>query len=189
LKLRVRGPRPATPGALPATPRFRNVFALASEAARQLGHDFVGTEHLLLGLLRESEGVGAQVLMERGVTLDRAERTLHRLLGTPRPASPPAALSQAESLAAGGPPAKVPEISPRDRKLRALRFFILCLVIVWPILFFGVRRVARPRARARVAWMLALPFSALFAWRCDAALHSAGARRRQLRNPEQLFGQ
>ncbi len=64
-----------TMGRLPFTPRAKKVIELAFEEARALGHNYVGTEHLLLGLLREREGVGAQALMEQGVTVDdvRAE--------------------------------------------------------------------------------------------------------------------
>lgn len=51
------------------TVEARRAVVLASEEARGLGHNWIGTEHLLLGLLREGQGVGAQVLVERGVTL------------------------------------------------------------------------------------------------------------------------
>jgi ATP-dependent Clp protease ATP-binding subunit ClpA len=55
-------------GRLPHTPRAKKVIELAIESARELGNNYVGTEHLLLGLLREKEGVAAQVLADCGVT-------------------------------------------------------------------------------------------------------------------------
>jgi ATP-dependent Clp protease ATP-binding subunit ClpA len=59
-----------TPGKLPQTPRARQVIEYAIEEARNLNHNYVGTEHLLLGLLHEEEGVAAQVLLELGLRLD-----------------------------------------------------------------------------------------------------------------------
>jgi ATP-dependent Clp protease ATP-binding subunit ClpC len=68
-------------GKLPLTPRARNVVRFAMEEASSLDHDYVGTPHLLLGLLREVEGVGAQILMNLGIRLEAArERTAKRLV-------------------------------------------------------------------------------------------------------------
>src|SRR6266481_1649682 len=58
-------------GRLPHTPRTKKVIEYSVEEARNLNHNYVGTEHLLLGLLREQEGVAAQVLMNLGLKLDR----------------------------------------------------------------------------------------------------------------------
>jgi ATP-dependent Clp protease ATP-binding subunit ClpC len=60
---------------IPFTPRAKKVLELSLREALQLGHNYIGTEHILLGLVREGEGVGAQVLKKRGATLDgiRAE--------------------------------------------------------------------------------------------------------------------
>ena len=58
------GPATKKAGNLPDTPRARKVLAYAGREARSLGHSYVGTEHLLLGLLRESEGVAAPVLKD-----------------------------------------------------------------------------------------------------------------------------
>ncbi len=63
------------------TPRLRRVAERAQREARHLGHDYLGTEHLLLGLLGESEGSAAQVLSNLGVDRDRARQTVMRLLG------------------------------------------------------------------------------------------------------------
>src|SRR5438132_2388861 len=57
---------------LPWTSRAKKVLELAMSEARELEHRYVGTEHLLLGLLREEKGIAAQVLTEAGVTLERA---------------------------------------------------------------------------------------------------------------------
>ena len=55
-------------GEVPFTPRAKRVLELAVDEARQLGHNYVGTEHILLGLIREGEGVAAQVLKNMGLT-------------------------------------------------------------------------------------------------------------------------
>jgi ATP-dependent Clp protease ATP-binding subunit ClpA len=68
-------------GRLPQTPRARKVIDFAEDEARMLNHDYVGTEHLLLGLLREQEGVAAQVLIHLGLKLvDIREEVLNLLL-------------------------------------------------------------------------------------------------------------
>ena len=77
-----------TIGEIPFTPRAKRVLELAVEEARSLGHNYVGTEHLLLGLIREGEGVAAKVLLELGVDRKRVrEETLKLLGGTPSTAS------------------------------------------------------------------------------------------------------
>jgi ATP-dependent Clp protease ATP-binding subunit ClpA len=68
-------------GRLPHTPRARKVIDYAVEEARGLNHNYVGTEHLLLGLLREQEGVAAQVLMNLGLSLENAREEILNLLG------------------------------------------------------------------------------------------------------------
>ena len=70
---------------LPYTSRAKKVLELAMTEARELNHAYVGTEHLLLGLLREHSGIGAQVLIDRGVTLDTARAEVLRILGTEMP--------------------------------------------------------------------------------------------------------
>ena len=64
------GPDMVTMGKLPQTPRAKKVVEYAMEEARNLNHNYVGTEHLLLGLIREQEGVAAQVLMNLGLKLE-----------------------------------------------------------------------------------------------------------------------
>ena len=72
---------PQAEGNLVYTPRAQRVRALASDQADRLGHTYIGTEHLLLGLLVEGEGVGAQMLAGFGVTLATIEQELDRLVG------------------------------------------------------------------------------------------------------------
>ncbi len=80
-----RGERPST-GESGLTPRAKRVIELAIDEARQLSHNYIGTEHLLLGLLREGEGVAAGVLNSLGVTLERARSETAQVLsqGVPR---------------------------------------------------------------------------------------------------------
>jgi ATP-dependent Clp protease ATP-binding subunit ClpC len=66
-KLVQSGPDMVTMGKLPQTPRAKKVIEYSMEEARNLGHNYVGTEHILLGLLREDEGVAAQILMNLGL--------------------------------------------------------------------------------------------------------------------------
>src|SRR6266436_5857902 len=75
------GPDMVTMGKLPQTPRAKKVIEYAIEEARQLNHNYVGTEHLLLGLLREQEGVAAQVLMNLGLKLEDVREEVLNLLG------------------------------------------------------------------------------------------------------------
>src|SRR5450432_2489756 len=70
---------------LPYTSRAKKVLELAMSEARELNHSYVGTEHLLLGLLREEKGIAAQVLTDTGVNLDAARAETLRLLGTEMP--------------------------------------------------------------------------------------------------------
>ena len=68
-------------GKLPQTPRAKKVIEYSIEEARNLNHNYVGTEHLLLGLLREQEGVAAQVLMNLGLKLEEVREEVLNLLG------------------------------------------------------------------------------------------------------------
>jgi ATP-dependent Clp protease ATP-binding subunit ClpC len=67
-------------GHIPFTPRAKKVLELSLREALQLGHNYIGTEHLLLGLIREGEGVAAQVLQELGADLNRVRQTVIQLL-------------------------------------------------------------------------------------------------------------
>jgi ATP-dependent Clp protease ATP-binding subunit ClpC len=74
-------------GKLPHTPRAKKVIEYSVEEARNLNHNYVGTEHLLLGLLREQEGVAAQVLMNLGLKLEDVREEVLNLLGHNMPES------------------------------------------------------------------------------------------------------
>ncbi len=80
-KLVKSGPDMVTMGRLPQTPRAKKVIEYAIEEARSLGHNYVGTEHLLLGLLREQDGVAAQVLINLGLKLEDVRDEVLNLLG------------------------------------------------------------------------------------------------------------
>jgi len=80
-KLVKSGPEMVTMGKLPQTPRAKKVIEYAIEEARNLNHNYVGTEHLLLGLLREHDGVAAQVLMNLGLKLEQVREEVLNLLG------------------------------------------------------------------------------------------------------------
>ena len=74
-----RGEKPAQ-GEIGLTPRAKKVVELAVDEARRMNHTYIGTEHLLIGLLREGEGVAAGVLESLGVTLDKVRAETHRIL-------------------------------------------------------------------------------------------------------------
>jgi len=82
---------------LPYTSRAKKVLELAMAEARELNHSYVGTEHLLLGLLREEKGIAAQVLMDAGVTLEQSRAETLRLLGSDLPATQAAGAAPAPS--------------------------------------------------------------------------------------------
>lgn len=72
---------------IPFTPRTKKVLELSLREALQLGHDDIGTEHLLLGLVREGEGVAARVLSDLGVSPDRVRGEVLEMLGVEEPSS------------------------------------------------------------------------------------------------------
>ena len=80
-------PGPATQiiGDIPFTPRAKKVLELAAEEARSLNHNYIGTEHLLLGLIREGEGIASQVLLNLGLDLNRVRNEVLELLGSALP--------------------------------------------------------------------------------------------------------
>ena len=80
-KLVKSGPDMVTMGKLPQTPRAKKVIEYAIEEARALNHNYVGTEHLLLGLLREHDGVAAQVMISLGLKLEEVREEVLNLLG------------------------------------------------------------------------------------------------------------
>ncbi|MEK6727672.1 MAG: ATP-dependent Clp protease ATP-binding subunit [Candidatus Omnitrophota bacterium] len=83
-------PGPATQiiGDIPFTPRAKKALELAAEEARSLGHNYIGTEHLLLGLIREGEGIASQVLLNLGLDLNAVRSEVMELLGSALPGAP-----------------------------------------------------------------------------------------------------
>ena len=100
-----KGKASSAPGPdLPYTSRAKKVLELAMTEARELNHSYVGTEHLLLGLLREEKGIAAQVLSDAGVSLEQSRAETLRLLGSDMPAQGSAA------------PSTPPSSSPKSEK-------------------------------------------------------------------------
>lgn len=85
------GPDPVTLAQLPFTPRAKKSLEFALEESRRFGHDYIGTEHLLLGLLREQNGIAGQALAASGVTADAARHALVAIFGELGPRLVPAA--------------------------------------------------------------------------------------------------
>ena len=112
-----------TMGKLPQTPRAKKVIEYSIEEARNLNHNYVGTEHLLLGLLREQEGVAAQVLMNLGLKLEDVREEVLNLLGhnmrTKAKAAAAAAASGGERPASKGK-SKTPALDSFGRDLTEL---------------------------------------------------------------------
>jgi ATP-dependent Clp protease ATP-binding subunit ClpC len=92
-------------GHIPFTPRAKKVLELSLREALQLGHNYIGTEHILLGLIREGEGVAAQVLQQLGAELQKVRQTVIQLLsgpaGSEQQSSEPAGSGGRESAAGG----------------------------------------------------------------------------------------
>ena len=93
----------APSGHIPFTPRAKKVLELSLREALQLGHNYIGTEHILLGLIREGEGVAAQVLVKLGADLNRVRQQVIQLLSGYQGKEP------------AGAPAARPRARPRPR--------------------------------------------------------------------------
>ena len=119
-----RGDRPVV-GEVGLTPRAKRVIELAIDEARRLGHNYIGTEHLLLGLVREGEGIAAGVLESLGVNLDKVRHEVIRVLSqsssagpTPRRRSGPARPRPSTSSASTSPTLRAPASSIRSSAAR-----------------------------------------------------------------------
>jgi ATP-dependent Clp protease ATP-binding subunit ClpC len=96
----------STTGSPPFTPRAKKVLELSLREALQLGHNYIGTEHMLLGLVREGEGVATQVLIGLGVDLSRVRQQVIQLLSGYQGSG------AKEAATAGAPPSEAPSGSP-----------------------------------------------------------------------------
>jgi ATP-dependent Clp protease ATP-binding subunit ClpC len=85
------GPSTVVSGDIPFTPKAKKVIELAMDEARRLGHNYIGTEHLLLGLIKEGEGVASHVLMNVGLDLNKVRSEVIKLLGSTTPNAEPGA--------------------------------------------------------------------------------------------------
>ncbi|MEX2671627.1 MAG: ATP-dependent Clp protease ATP-binding subunit [Phycisphaeraceae bacterium] len=122
-KLVKSGPDMVTMGKLPQTPRAKKVIEYAIEEARNLNHNYVGTEHLLLGLLREHEGVAAQVLMNLGLKLEEVREEVLNLLGAgvdPEEAAGAKGAGDEPGSSAKGGKSKTPALDSFGRDLTEL---------------------------------------------------------------------
>ena len=108
------GPETKMVGNIPYTPRVKKVLALAGKEAKNLNHSYVGTEHILLGLLREGEGVAARVLKTLEINI---ERTRNEILRELDPNFTPQEGDEEEFAESGGPGGK------KETKTPALRAF------------------------------------------------------------------
>src|SRR3954465_9767129 len=114
------GQETKTQGSIPYTPRVKKVLALAGKEAKTLNHSYVGTEHILLGLLREGEGVAARVLKSLDIDIERTRNEILRELDPQFTAGG----GPAEEAAAGTP--QRAGAQPEDKKevkTRALKAF------------------------------------------------------------------
>ncbi len=120
------GPATVVSGDLPFTPKAKKVMELAMEEARTLGHNYIGTEHLLLGLIREGEGVASQVFMNMGLDLEKVREEVIKLLGSSSPGvqfSQPGASSSTPASSGGtttGGKVKTPALDAFGRDLTKL---------------------------------------------------------------------
>ena len=100
---------------IPFTPRAKRVLELSWDEARQLGHNYIGTEHLLLGLIREGEGVAARVLENLGVDLNKVRSNVVKMLGESKPQTVSSGSSSSSSTTGGK--TKTPSLDEFGRDL------------------------------------------------------------------------
>ncbi len=102
---------------IPFTPRAKRVLELSWDEARQLGHNYIGTEHLLLGLIREGEGVAARVLENLGVDLNKVRSNVVKMLGESKPQTTMSGASSSSSSSSSGGKTKTPSLDEFGRDL------------------------------------------------------------------------
>jgi hypothetical protein len=158
-------------GHIPFTPRAKKVLELSLREALALGHNYIGTEHILLGLIREGEGVAAQVLVKEGGSLDRVRQAVVQLLaGTSgleieQVAGMPVRISQeqAMSMVAGGPgvyreePAELVRVVPVAREVHreaGMRVVLISLEIWSGWLDLRFAMLPGSSSGGRMQWLL-----------------------------------
>ncbi len=119
-KLVRSGPDMVSMGKLPQTPKARKVIEYAIEEARALNHNYVGTEHLLLGLLRETDGIAAQVLMNQGLKLEYVREEVLNLLGAGVDEDTGLDMKVGPTIPRGRPKSKTPALDSFGRDLTKL---------------------------------------------------------------------
>ena len=106
------GPTTQILGDIPFTPRAKKALELAAEEARSLGHNYIGTEHILLGIIREGESVASQVLLNLGLDLERVKNEIMSVLGAATPG-----FSQQQQQAAPHGKTKTPALDAFGRDI------------------------------------------------------------------------
>ena len=115
----------APSGPVPFTPRAKKVLELSLRESLQLGHNYIGTEHILLGLIREGDGVAAQVLVRLGADLDRVRQQVIQLLHGYQGQDVESAVSRPGSrIPAGLPDDALVRFDALDRRLTALERWV-----------------------------------------------------------------
>ena len=115
------GPSTMVSGDIPFTPKAKKVIELAMDEARRLGHNYIGTEHLLLGLIKEGEGVASHVLMNVGLDLNKVRAEVIKLLGSSTPgASDPGMPPTMGGGSVGKSKTKTPALDAFGRDLSVL---------------------------------------------------------------------
>ena len=115
----------APSGHIPFTPRAKRVLELSLREALQLGHDYIGTEHILLGLIREGDGVAAQVLVKLGADLNRVRQQVIQLLHGYQAKDVMSAASRlGERAGAGLPDDVLARVDALDSRLAALERWV-----------------------------------------------------------------
>ncbi len=110
------GPSTIVSGDIPFTPKAKKVIELAMDEARRLGHNYIGTEHLLLGLIKEGEGVASHVLMNVGLDLNKVRAEVIKLLGS----TTPTGTAGSAAAATGKSKTKTPALDSFGRDLSVL---------------------------------------------------------------------
>jgi hypothetical protein len=162
----------APTGHIPFTPRAKKVLELSLREAMSLGHNYIGTEHILLGLIREGEGVAAQVLVKEGGSLDRVRQQVVQLLAGYAGGTLPEQVAgmstritqeQATAMVAGGPgvyqdePAELVRVVPVAREVHreaGMRVVLISLEIWsgWIDLRFAM--LPGSSSGGRMQWLL-----------------------------------